>query len=59
MEEILKQLKMVYDLMGKDEFAESIALMLANIYKKCKKKGFTDEQAMAITLSFAKSQSGK
>lgn len=49
----------VYALMGKDEFAEAIASMLWNIYSKCKQKGFSDEQAMAITLSFAKSQSGK
>lgn len=48
---------MVYDLMGKDEFAESISKMLWNIYTKSKDKGFTDEQAMTITLSFAKSQS--
>lgn len=57
MDEIIKQMTMVYDLMGKDEFAESISKMLWNIYTKSKDKGFTDEQAMTITLSFAKSQS--
>lgn len=59
MEELLEQMKMVYEVMSKDEFAESIAKMLWNIYCKTKDKGFTDEQAMQITLSFAKSQSGK
>lgn len=57
MKEILEQMMMVYELMGKDEFAESISKMLWNIYTKCKDKGFSDEQAMAITISFAKSQS--
>lgn len=57
MEKLLEQMKMVYEMMGEDSFAESIATMLWNIYTKCKNKGFTDEQAMAITISFAKSQS--
>ena len=56
MENLIEQMKLVYDVMGKDEFAESIAKMLWNIYTKSKEKGFNDEQAMAITLSFAKSQ---
>jgi hypothetical protein len=56
MEELLKQMKMIYELMGKDEFAESIANMLWNIYCKCKEKGFSDDQAMQITLRFSKNQ---
>lgn len=59
MKDLVDQMKMVYDLMGRDEFADSIAKMLWNIYKKCIGYGFTEEQAMQITLSFAKSQSGK
>ncbi len=56
MEELLKQMKMVYEVMGKQEFAETIANMLWNIYSECTKKGFAQDEAMAIVLSFAKSQ---
>lgn len=59
MEELINQMKMVYEAMGRKEFAEAIATMLWNIYTESKAKGFTDEQAMAITLSFSKSQTGK
>lgn len=57
MEELLKQMTAVYEIMGKKEFAVSIATMLWNIYNECITKGFCHEEAMAITLSFAKSQS--
>lgn len=59
MEDLIKQMTMVYELMARDEFAESISKMLRNIYSKCKEKGFSEEEAMQITLSFAKSQNGK
>lgn len=59
MEELLEQMEMFYKTMAKDDFAESIAKMLWNIYEKSKKQGFTEEQAMEITLSFAKSLSQK
>lgn len=45
--------------MGQPEFAGAIAEMLWNIHDACIKKGFSKEEAMSITLSFAKSQSGK
>lgn len=59
MEEVLKQMKMVYEVMGQKEFADAIATMLWNIYTSSKEKGFSDDQAMGITLSFAKSQGAK
>ncbi len=59
MEDLLKQMLQVYELMGRQEFSDSIAKMLWNIYNSCIKKGFQHEESMAITLSFAKSQSGK
>lgn len=59
MEELLKQMMQVYEVMGKKEFATSIATMLWNIYNECILKGFDHDQAMQITLSFAKSQTGK
>lgn len=59
MEEVLTQMKLVYEVMGKDEFAEAISKMLWNIYKHCIEKGFAQDEAMAIVLSFSKSQSGK
>ncbi len=48
-------MQLVYKVMGSDQMAESVAKMLWNIYSKSKKEGFTDDQAMTITLSFAKS----
>ena len=59
MENLVEQMKLVYEMMGRDDFAEAIAKMLSNIYDKCIVNGFTADQAMQITLSFAKSQSGK
>lgn len=53
---LVKQMEQVFKLMGKEEFAESIATMLWNIYSKCCEKGFAQDEAMAITLSFEKSQ---
>jgi len=55
-EEILKQLTAILKVMATDEFANTLAGMLWNIYSKSKEKGFTDEQAMSITLIFAKNQ---
>lgn len=57
MEELVQQMRIVYEIMGSDEFATSIAKMLRNIYQKAKDAGFNDEQAMDITLAFARSQS--
>ena len=56
---LVKQMEQVFKLMGKEEFADSIATMLWSIYSKCCEKGFAQDEAMAITLSFAKSQSSK
>ena len=57
MEELIAQMKLIYEVMGKDDFAKSVSKMLWNIYCKCKEEGFSEDQAMSITLSFAKSQS--
>jgi hypothetical protein len=57
LEELVGQLTLVLKAMATDEFADSVATMLWNVYSKSKEKGFSDEQAMSITLSFAKSQS--
>lgn len=59
MDELITQMTEIYKLMASDEFAESIAKMLWNIYIKSVQQGFSQDQAMQITLSFAKSQSGK
>lgn len=59
MKELIEQMKMLYEEMGKKEFAESIAAMLWNIYNECISKGFNPDQAMAITLGFSKSMSSK
>lgn len=59
MEELLKQMNMVYEIMGKKEFSQAVVTMLWNIYTEAKLKGFSDEQAMAITLNFSKSPSPK
>lgn len=56
MEALVKQMVEIYKMMGSDDFADAVATMLWNIYSKAKAKGFSEEDAMAITLSFAKSQ---
>lgn len=56
LEEALEQMNLIYEVMGRDEFAESIAKMLWNIYDKSKKVGFSDEQAFQIVCGFAKTQ---
>ncbi len=59
MQELIDQMTLVYKIMSRDEFAEAIATMLWNIYSKAKDKGFSEQDALAITLSFSKSQTGK
>lgn len=59
MEEIKKQMRLIYEIMGEESFADAVATMLWNIYCKCKEKGFSEEQSMAVTINFAKSQSNK
>lgn len=55
-DKLMEQMTLVYGIMAKDEFANAISTMLWNIYCKSIEKGFSEEQAMSITLSFAKSQ---
>lgn len=49
----------IYKVMVSDEFTDSVADMMWKIYQKLKAKGFSEQQAMDITLHFAKSQSTK
>ena len=56
LEELTQQMTQIYKIMGSDDFAESVADMLWNIYTKAQDKGFTKEQAMQIVLHFAQSK---
>lgn len=55
---LLDQMTMVYKLMASDDFSDAIATMLWKIYQKSREKGFSESDALAITLSFAKSHGG-
>jgi hypothetical protein len=59
MEQIVEQMKLIYKMMASDDFAEAVADMLWNIYTKAKAKGFSDQQAMDLALSFAQSMTNK
>lgn len=48
---------MLFEIMAEDDFTEAVSTMLWNMFTKLKEKGFSDEQAMMITTSFAKNQS--
>lgn len=56
MENLDQMLIQIYKIMGTDEYAEAVAQSMWNIYQKLKEKGFTEEQALSITLHFAKAQ---
>jgi len=58
-EQLKAQFNMLFEIMAEDDFTEAVSTMLWNMYTKLKEKGFTDDQAMMITTSFAKNQSGK
>ncbi len=52
--ELLAQLKLVFKVMASDDFTDTVATFLWNLYNKLKQKGFTDEQAMNIVINFDK-----
>lgn len=50
-EEVLEQLTVIFDVMASDKFVKSVADFAWNLYQELKKRGFTDEQAIAIVIS--------
>lgn len=47
-EQLLDQMKLVYEIMLDPELVEAITTMTWNLYIALKEKGFTDDQAMEI-----------
>ncbi len=52
LEQMKKQMRIVYDMMGDEGMAEAVATMYKNLFEALKKKGFSDEQALNIVSSF-------
>lgn len=51
MEELIKQMTLVYELMARPEFAKAIARMYKNIYDELILAGFNNEQALDLLAS--------
>ena len=51
MEEVIKAMKLIYDLMASEEFASAIAQMYWNIYRQLERKGFTEQQSLTLLAS--------
>lgn len=52
MDEIIKQMKQLYDLMADKELAQAISKMYWNIFTELKNAGFTEDQAFQIVSKF-------
>ena len=50
-EEIMFQLKTMFEVMASEEFTKAVADFAWNMFQELKKRGFTDEQAIAIVIS--------
>jgi len=50
-DEILQQFKLIFEVMGSDEFTDTVATFCWNLYTKLKAKGFTDDQAIRLVTS--------
>lgn len=55
-EELINQMKMIFELMGSDEFTGSVANFSWNMYQKLIAKGFSEDQAMKIVSGMAKTK---
>ena len=51
MNEIIEQMKMVYDLMASADFANSVARMHRNTFNRLVSEGFNEDQAMQIVVN--------
>lgn len=50
-------MKIVYEIMASPELSEAISSMSKNLYDAFKEKGFSDEQAMKLTIGAMNSMS--
>ena len=53
-QQMLEQIKMLFDIMKRDEFTDAVADFAWKMFTKLKAKGFTDEQAMGIVTNMSK-----
>lgn len=55
-EELMEQLKMIFEIMADEEFTESVANFSWKMYQKLLSKGFSEDQAMKIVAGMAKTK---
>ena len=53
-EDLMDQVKLLFEIMSDSGVIESITNMCWDIFTKLKEKGFTDEQALQLTTALAK-----
>lgn len=57
-EDLIEQVKLLFEVMNDASVIASITDMTWNIYTKLKEKGFTDNEALQLTIALAQ-QKGK
>lgn len=57
-EDLISQVKMLFEVMNDASVIASIADMAWNLFTELQKKGFTKEEALQLTIAFAQ-QKGK
>lgn len=58
-EELREQMQLVYKIMASEEFANTVATSLWNLFVKLKEKGFSDEQATNLLMKWGDNMSNK
>ena len=56
-EELKKQVKLLFEIMSDETVVNSIAGMCWDIFNKLKEKGFTEEQALQLTIALNRQNS--
>lgn len=55
-EQIQEQMKLIFEVMGSEEFTEAVASFAWNMFTKLKSKGFTESQAIKIVTGMSKAK---
>lgn len=56
-EELKEQVKLLFEIMSDETVINSIVGMCWNMFTKLKEKGFTEEQALQLTIALSKQNS--
>ena len=55
-EELMEQMKMIYEIMGSEEFTDAVADFCWKMFTKLTAKGFSQQEAITILSSMTKAK---